>query len=252
MPSAQILGHRHASNRNVCDGRGFHDLGLGSPLDLMDGGDAIRRITRAGTLSRLNDALLDVPGGTWDHPPTLDARWESRAEITATMETVSDAVADCPSPGPVVWDHPRTTLLLPHLAPPLIADRRRHLDVGIRRCRRPIIERTRLDAQRGSPCSVAPLQRGGPEQRAGVSPSRCRVRPGGRRPDRDVRQGGRQALQGHFGFTTDANGTPRPRARSLLPYTIGDGRALPVACGVLLQRQAGDERLQRMVSTGGF
>jgi len=104
----------HRSGTSAMAGA-LHGLGLELPVDLMIGGGDNPAHNESNALSRVNDALLGILGGTWDDPPAVEVGWETRADMAATMETVSGAVANAfPFSAPAVWKDPRTSLLLPY------------------------------------------------------------------------------------------------------------------------------------------
>ena len=79
------------------------------------------------TLSAFDEGLLNTLGGSWDRPPILTPGWEQVSELDASRRLALDAfeVAFGSDPGPVVFNDPRLSLLLPFwrelLGRPLIA-----------------------------------------------------------------------------------------------------------------------------------
>ena len=95
--------------------------------DLNCGPENVRGQLDSHTLSGFDERLLNTLGGSWDRPPALSPGWEQLPELEGSRRLALDAfdVAFGSDPGPVVFNDPRLSLLLPFwrelLGRPLIA-----------------------------------------------------------------------------------------------------------------------------------
>jgi len=114
LPNAWVLViGMHRSGTSAVAGV-VHGLGLSLPSDLLVGGDDNPSHNESRSLTKANEAILGILGGSWDSPPALARGWQWRPDIVAVMEILTKVAADAfPEPGPAVWKDPRTTLLLP-------------------------------------------------------------------------------------------------------------------------------------------
>jgi hypothetical protein len=63
---------------------------------------------------RLNDAVLNELGGSWDHPPRIDVPgWENEPNLHHLCEKAADLVSRFESREPWGWKDPRNCLTLP-------------------------------------------------------------------------------------------------------------------------------------------
>ncbi|HXQ43298.1 MAG TPA: hypothetical protein VN816_01575 [Acidimicrobiales bacterium] len=77
------------------------------------------------TLTRVDNQLLHILGGTWSAPPSLEPGWEWGREITAVQGSAHQAFHSTFPARPMVWKDPRNCIVLPFwrsvLAPPFAA-----------------------------------------------------------------------------------------------------------------------------------
>ena len=62
---------------------------------------------------RIDDALLQHLGGSWDFPPSLKSAWEQDASLEGLRQDAEALVAGFSGKSPWGWKEPRTTILLP-------------------------------------------------------------------------------------------------------------------------------------------
>jgi hypothetical protein len=71
LPNAWVLViGMHRSGTSVVAGV-LHDLGLSLPRDLLVGGEDNPSHNESSALTKANEAILGILGGSWDSPPEL-------------------------------------------------------------------------------------------------------------------------------------------------------------------------------------
>ncbi len=61
----------------------------------------------------VNDALLELFGGTWDRPPNFPPRWETLPKVQPIRDRATSIISELDSNTCWAWKDPRTSLLLP-------------------------------------------------------------------------------------------------------------------------------------------
>jgi hypothetical protein len=95
-------------------------LGLDLPWsgDLLTGREDNLVHNESESLAVFNEALLQMLGGPWSDPPTLEPGWSDDPRLARAVTHGMDTAAKAfPTDGPVVWKDPRLCLLLPFWRP---------------------------------------------------------------------------------------------------------------------------------------
>jgi hypothetical protein len=124
-PWVLVLGMHRSGTSALAGALGRLGLSLPAPDDLVSGryDNPVHNESRA--LNDVDDAMLEVLGGTWSAPPRLSPGWARSPALAEMTGRAGKAAARAfPRPGPLVWKDPRLCLLLPWwreaLPPPII------------------------------------------------------------------------------------------------------------------------------------
>src|SRR5687767_5556789 len=61
---------------------------------------------------RIDEALLEHFGGSWERPPRFGSGWQNDPALTKFVSTAKALIGSFPVDSPWGWKEPRTTLLL--------------------------------------------------------------------------------------------------------------------------------------------
>jgi hypothetical protein len=109
-----IIGMHRSGTSMVARLLGLCGLNLGGDDQLIgpDEGNPLGHFEHAG-FHRINEALLEHFGGSWDNPPELNPGWQNDSSLSHLAAEGKRLISTFTESRPWGWKEPRTTLLLP-------------------------------------------------------------------------------------------------------------------------------------------